>query len=324
MTASSQSQGIPVDDGMPGVGRFLRPLVLAAARINAGVHAKLLTGFLVGALLLLALGALSLTTINEMDARVNDMSIQQNKALRAGQMLYDVTSQMHYRAMAIIAGDTEANGKITVAKRDLLSNLRVVERESGPGQRQFFRRVQNDNATFNAASARVETLYHAHRLKAALKLHLALEHPLSHVLEAEMRQLIAVSGAQVAQAWGAFTGAKNFVKFGVLDFAILSVLVALILGFILSWAIILPVRKINLLMPEMDGFEFATLLHQRDKWRSIPVVVITSRDLSLDERRQLESHVAVVLQKGTYTREELLAETRRLVGDAPVEAGAKV
>lgn len=70
---------------------------------------------------------------------------------------------------------------------------------------------------------------------------------------------------------------------------------------------------LDLMMPEMDGFEFAAELHRRENWRGIPIVVLTAKDLSLDERRQLYGYVEKIIQKGSYSREELLVEVRKLV-----------
>jgi GAF domain-containing protein/DNA-binding response OmpR family regulator len=70
---------------------------------------------------------------------------------------------------------------------------------------------------------------------------------------------------------------------------------------------------LDLMMPEMNGFEFVTELRRHEGWRAIPVVVITARDLSREDRERLNGHVEKVLQKGTYDRDQLLAEVSQLV-----------
>ncbi len=71
---------------------------------------------------------------------------------------------------------------------------------------------------------------------------------------------------------------------------------------------------LDLMMPEMDGFEFVAKLREKERWRSIPVLVITAKDLTAEERTRLEGRVSKILQKGSYSREDLLAEIRTLVG----------
>jgi signal transduction histidine kinase/CheY-like chemotaxis protein len=70
---------------------------------------------------------------------------------------------------------------------------------------------------------------------------------------------------------------------------------------------------LDLMMPEMDGFEFLVALRDHDAWREIPVVVITARDLSAEDRARLNGRVERILQKGAYGREALLTEVRALV-----------
>jgi len=70
---------------------------------------------------------------------------------------------------------------------------------------------------------------------------------------------------------------------------------------------------LDLMMPEMDGFEFVVELRRHEAWRAIPVIVITARDLSAKDRRRLNGYVEKVLQKGAYSRDALLAEVRELV-----------
>ncbi|HXH84185.1 MAG TPA: GAF domain-containing protein, partial [Candidatus Tectomicrobia bacterium] len=70
---------------------------------------------------------------------------------------------------------------------------------------------------------------------------------------------------------------------------------------------------LDLMMPEMDGFEFVAEMRRHAGWASIPIVVITAKDLSRDDHDRLNGYVQRILQKGAYGREQLLAEVRDLV-----------
>ena len=65
---------------------------------------------------------------------------------------------------------------------------------------------------------------------------------------------------------------------------------------------------LDLLMPIMDGFTFLKELRKEAAWRDIPVLVITSKDISLEEKRLLEEKVVTILQKGASTRQNLLEQ----------------
>ena len=68
---------------------------------------------------------------------------------------------------------------------------------------------------------------------------------------------------------------------------------------------------LDLMMPEMDGFEFAEKLRENKEWLDIPVVVITAKDLTKDDHQRLKGNVEAIMQKGSYSRNDLLTE----VGD---------
>ena len=70
---------------------------------------------------------------------------------------------------------------------------------------------------------------------------------------------------------------------------------------------------LDLMMPEMDGFQFLDEIRKREDWRSIPIIVVTAKELTAQDRQQLNGSVEKILQKGAYSREELIREVRDLV-----------
>jgi signal transduction histidine kinase/DNA-binding response OmpR family regulator len=73
---------------------------------------------------------------------------------------------------------------------------------------------------------------------------------------------------------------------------------------------------LDLMMPEMDGFAFADEVRRHPEWRSIPIVVITSQDLTNDDRRRLNGNVEKILRKDGDSREVLLEQVRDLLADS--------
>jgi CheY-like chemotaxis protein len=70
---------------------------------------------------------------------------------------------------------------------------------------------------------------------------------------------------------------------------------------------------LDLMMPEMDGFEFLTELRRDEGRRSIPVVIVTAKELTAEDREKLNGQVTRVIQKGGGTRDGLLAQIHELV-----------
>ena len=69
---------------------------------------------------------------------------------------------------------------------------------------------------------------------------------------------------------------------------------------------------LDLMMPGMSGFEVAGALKEDASTCNIPIVVLTSKEISADDRRELQSKVTMFVQKGTSAREQLVREIRRL------------
>ncbi|HEV8714372.1 MAG TPA: response regulator [Candidatus Binatia bacterium] len=73
---------------------------------------------------------------------------------------------------------------------------------------------------------------------------------------------------------------------------------------------------LDLIMPEMDGFEFVAELRKHEAWHAIPIIVVTAKDITPEDWQRLSGSVEKILQKGAYNREELLQEVRALVVDS--------
>jgi len=80
---------------------------------------------------------------------------------------------------------------------------------------------------------------------------------------------------------------------------------------------------LDLMMPEMDGFEFVAEFRRHEPWRAIPIVVITAKELTGDDHERLNGYVQKILQKGAHSRAELLADVRELVAQSVARRGAR-
>jgi CheY-like chemotaxis protein len=64
---------------------------------------------------------------------------------------------------------------------------------------------------------------------------------------------------------------------------------------------------LDLMMPVMDGFEFVMEMRRQYPSSSIPIVVVTAKDVTEEDRRRLNGDVVGLIQKGGLDRESLLA-----------------
>jgi signal transduction histidine kinase/CheY-like chemotaxis protein len=71
---------------------------------------------------------------------------------------------------------------------------------------------------------------------------------------------------------------------------------------------------LDLMMPEMDGFQLLGALRERAEWRRIPVVVITALDLTAADRERLNTGVEAILSKQSFDSAQLALSVRRAIG----------
>jgi CheY-like chemotaxis protein len=70
---------------------------------------------------------------------------------------------------------------------------------------------------------------------------------------------------------------------------------------------------LDLMMPEMDGFELVAALQADTRWRDIPVVVVTALDLTAEDRQRLNGGVEQILSKQAFPPAELMARLGALL-----------
>ena len=70
---------------------------------------------------------------------------------------------------------------------------------------------------------------------------------------------------------------------------------------------------LDLMMPVMDGFEFLSLLRLQPGLEHVPVVVITAKDLTTEDRERLTGSVSQVIQKGAVDRDRLLHDIHSML-----------
>jgi len=72
----------------------------------------------------------------------------------------------------------------------------------------------------------------------------------------------------------------------------------------------------DLMLPDISGEELLERLRSDERTRDIPVVVLTAKDLSRDERERLLQKIISLFQKATLDRQELIASVDRTLGRA--------
>ncbi|WP_165452820.1 response regulator [Paenibacillus thalictri] len=73
---------------------------------------------------------------------------------------------------------------------------------------------------------------------------------------------------------------------------------------------------LDLMMPEMDGFQFVAELRKNEEWSHIPIIVVTAKTITAEDRLKLNGYVKGVVQKGSFDHRTLLSDIGRFVAVA--------
>lgn len=240
-----------------GVPSLLRPFVNFVARIQARLETKLLVGFLGISVLMLTLGVVSLFVVNRMDSQVDRLSTLVDQRDRALEMLYSITSQSHFRTMALLTLEPVWDEKIGAAKEDFSSLLATARANALSAEHEaLFDELTDINQRYADAGERVEELQASADIDGALQVHIQSEHEISHELEDLLNEFITDTEAMVATEIEGFAGFRNFLTFALAVFSAMSLLGAVAFGAIISWTVILPVRKIDSALDTLASGDF--------------------------------------------------------------------
>ena len=242
---------------LPG---FLRPFVDMVAGIRATVHTKLLAGFLLISVLLLSMGVVSVAVLDQVNDQVAKLTKLSDQVNQAREMIYEVTSQSHFRAMALLDDPQYEywTARIYEAKSEFDADLAQIRTYAVPAQPAFFDGLASENEVYRQWSDLVTQLAEADRATEALKVHVRREHTQSHALEDQLKVLIADSQELFAAETESFARHRRFLTVVVASFSGASLLVALALGAVLSWSLIRPVRRVDGALERIAGGDFDT------------------------------------------------------------------
>ena len=237
---------------------LLRPFVDFVARIQARLETKLLAGFLVVSVLMLTLGIVGLLAVNRMDSQVDRLANLEQQSENANQMLYSITSQSHFRTMALLTQEPVWTDKIAAAKTRFTALLDETEEIAIGDHDPLFADLRSIDARYSQAGSRVADLVAEGEADAALQAHIGSEHEISHELEDNLNEFIDATDQLVDDDIGGFRGDRRFLTAALGIFSLMSLAGAVALGAVISWTVIRPVRKIDHALGTLANGDFTT------------------------------------------------------------------
>jgi signal transduction histidine kinase len=230
-------------------------LIGLIARLPATVHAKLLTAFFAIVVLLIMVGAAGLQTLNAVNRRADDLVRLQRKIAAYRQLQHDTTGQLYSVASALTVPE-ERTLEATLRQLNQfgydLDRLQFVARD----EVELLGRVRDDYERFIAVVTQVIELIRAGRAAQGRELQLAQAAPLADRLERLTNELVNKAEADMVASIDAAHDAYVNSRSVVIAFGVGSIVLALGLGYVISWSLIGPVQQMNARMNAIASGDF--------------------------------------------------------------------
>ncbi|WP_287229687.1 ATP-binding protein [Mesorhizobium sp.] len=231
-------------------------LVGWVARLPARVQTKLLIAFLSIVGLLIVLGAVGLQVLSGVNDQTTELIKLQRRIAAYRQVQHDTTNQLYGISTALLLQDDRmldaALRQLNQFGYDLDRMEFVAESEA-----EVLGEVRQEYERVTAGVTHVAELFRAGRTEEARTVQQAEIMPSADRLERLTNQLVNMAEADMVAAIETTEGAYGTSRLIVLSFAVGSILLALGLGYIISWSLIEPVKKIETRLRQIAAGDFA-------------------------------------------------------------------
>jgi signal transduction histidine kinase/cell division protein FtsB len=235
-------------------------LVDSVARVPARVQTKLLVAFLTIVGLLIVLGAVGLQVLSGVNQQTQELIKLQRKIAAYRQVQHDTTKQLYNISTALVLTDDRM---LDAALRQLsqfgydLDRLEFVAKDEAA----LLSQVRQEYDQFVKVVSQVVELVRNGRVGEAREVHLAQSVPLADRLERLTNQLVNIAEADMVTAIEATEQAYRTSRAVVVAFALGSILLALGLGYVISWSLVKPVKEIEARLAQIASGEFKQRVH---------------------------------------------------------------
>ena len=265
---------VPHVGGLPGYLLRRSPLgrvVRWVAGIRASVHAKLLAAFLLVAVLVIAIGAVSLEIIASMGRHSRSLDEAHERVHWSQQIEHALALQMHYTAMALLTKDEPSVARILRENNRFNDTLARLERAAPRDERVIIQQIRSVQDEAMNVVADIANLVRDGKLDEAREALLTREDPLYRQIEASVRQVVTAEEARMASIRDSVDAANRRSLIVMAGFAVLAVLLALGLGFVISWSFILAVQEAERFLGRVAEGSFGgeVVLPNRDEFGSL-------------------------------------------------------
>jgi signal transduction histidine kinase len=236
-------------------------LVRWVARIQASVHAKLLGAFLLVTLLFIAMGALSLQTIARMSHQSQLLHQAHERVESSREIEHALAMQMNFIAMALLLKDEGTIANFLRENNRFNNTLARLEEAASPEEEQMLQRIRAAQDEILTTVADIANLIRDGKVDEAMTLQLNSGYPQYQQIERLVNQVVKTEEDKMGTLSRIVTAAHRRALILIGGFVGTSILLALLLGFVISWSFILPVQEAQRFLGQVAKGDFSTTIN---------------------------------------------------------------
>jgi len=293
----------------------LGALVRGVARIRTSVQHKLLVAFLLVTLLFIVMGAFSVQTIRRMSQHTDWLDEAHRRVDLSHQLQHSLAMQMHLTGMALLVRNEMALSSVLRENNRFNDTLARIEQQAPDAERQIIQKIRTAQEEAMTVVADIANLVRDGKIDAATELQLTREDPLYRSIDDLVRVVAQHEDERMASLRASIQSAnrRSIVVMGA--FAVVSVVLALVGGFVISWAFILPVRAADAFLSDVAAGKFAGVVEvpNRDEFGALATRLNeTARELArLDAEQRFTADTLralnLKLEQASQAKSEFLA-----------------
>ncbi|HEY7560466.1 MAG TPA: ATP-binding protein [Candidatus Binatia bacterium] len=239
----------------------LGKVVLWVAGIKSSVHTKLVTGFFIVTFLFIAMGALSLQAITKMSQQSTLMDEAHKRVEWSRQIQHALALQMNFTAMALLLRDEATVEKILRENNRFNNTLGLIAEAAMPEEQNVIQRIRVAQGEALTTVADIANLLRDGKVNEAMSLQLSKGYPLYERIAGLVDQVVIAEQSKMIGLRADVAAATRRTQILMVGFVVSSIALALLLGFVISWSFVLPVREAHGFLTEVAKGNFQATIN---------------------------------------------------------------
>jgi signal transduction histidine kinase len=246
------------------------------------VHTKLVCAFFVVAFLFIGTAAMSLQTVRGVADQSRRLDALHERVELSWQIQQALSMQMNFTVIALSLRSEDAIERILRENNRFNNKLAQIEEAATLVERELIEKIRLAQDELLTTVADIANLLRDEKIDDARRLHINSGQPLYDQIDKLVHQIVKIENDEMMKVRDTVSAAYRRAMLLIGVFAGIAIILALVLGFVISWSVILPVREADAFLSQVAKGDFNATINipNRDEFGALAAQMNQmSRDL---------------------------------------------